>query len=323
MSNTWLKLYSLIGAVALAAMVNYFFVNADGNASVLQFIVPVEIKNVPPGKMIIWPPVRQAEVTIQGPSLFISRIAAAPPVFQVSLPQDVQNRYVAPLLREGLSLPPYIQVVSVKPRELELTLDTVIKREIPVVVPKIGALPETLKLDSLTVTPDHLDVSGPETEVKPIAVLETAPFDLRDVKENGKRELEIRPLGSSTEIDQRKVVVSYEVSVVQGEALFENLPIEMRSVEGDGLHLNPEVATVLLAGPREQVRQLTRNDIVPYVRLAGQEDQTAKVAVDVPRSISVLKIQPESVTAARPTPTPQPKRTVVSPPAGRTEKGKK
>ena len=88
--NLGLKLISLVFAIILA-----YFVNSEGNTSIVGFVVPVEFQNVPSDKVLLRPSHRQVEVTIKGPSFVISKVAAEPRVFKVRLPIGVGNSFSA------------------------------------------------------------------------------------------------------------------------------------------------------------------------------------------------------------------------------------
>ena len=297
MHNWQLKISSLAIAIFLAFLVNYFFANNEGNKSVLQFIVPVEVKNVPSDKMIIWPPARQAEVAIQGPSIFLSRIASQPPVFRVSFPPDVKNQFVANLRQEDLNLPRYVQVLSIKPDKIDFRLDDRGSKKVAIEVPRIGSIPDSLKLEEIRINPNQAEIKGPLTEIKGITSIETYPLDLRDVQNDTTRELDIRAPGTFSETDVKRIEVSIRVSSVQLESSFKKLAIELRSAGGEGYRVQPAFADVTVSAAKDLIKTLKAEDIIPYVRMnaSSQPPAKLKVAVDLPRGITSILIEPEEV----------------------------
>ncbi|RIL10909.1 MAG: hypothetical protein DCC75_03375 [Proteobacteria bacterium] len=297
MNNFWMKLASLLIAVFLAVVVNFYFVSNDNNTSVLQFIVPVEVKNIPAEKMLLLPVNRQVEVTIQGPSLFVSKFASTNPTLKVSIPSEVKNKFIAPLRREDLKAPPEVQVVSIKPSEIEFTLDTRITKEVPVIVPQIGQLPENLKLVSIKAEPDKVKVSGPESEVKAIKNVESLPLDLREIRESGEQNLAVRVPGSMSDSAPRQISVNVTVNSVQVEAKYEQLAVEIRSLRPERFSLSPARVNLEVSGSKEAIKNLKPEEILPYVRL-GEESKPGdkvKVGVDLPKGISLVYINPEKV----------------------------
>lgn len=301
MTNIWLKIWSLFIALLLAGFVHYFFANDQGGISVLQLIVPVEVKNLPADKMILLPLNRQAEVTLRGSSLFLSRIASTPLIFRVSAPPGA-NAFVAPLKPEDLNLPPYVQVLGVRPTEIEFTLDNRVTKTVPVVVPRIGSISENFKLENIKIEPERIEVRGPETEIKHLMRLETHPLDLRDINESLKRELEVRLPGGLSESDVRRVSVTVEVSAVRAEERFENLPVEVRSTAADSFAIKPLRVNVRVSGAREQIRALKGDEIIPYVRVSKLPalGEALDVAVELPRGLSLSAVDPKKVVVVKP-----------------------
>ncbi len=299
LKNAWLKLASLAAAIMLSLIVNFFFSNNDSNTSVLQFIVPVEIKNMPEDLMIIWPPTRQVEVTLQGPTMFLSRISS--PVFRVSLPPDAKNRFRANLKLEDLNLPPYVQALNINPSTIDFTLDRRISAKVPVVVPRIGSLPEELKVDQIKVEPSSVDVIGPENEIRGIGSVETTPLDLRDMKQGGQREMDLRVPGTFSEVKPKQALVTVELSLVLSEASFDGVPIEVRSQSTDSYRVNPPVVRVRVSGPNASIRQAKKNNIIPYVRILEPFEGSKKfpIMADLPEKLSVLSIEPPEADVDR------------------------
>ena len=298
LSNIRLKLFSLALAIFLSYIVNYFFVGQEGRMSMLQLIVPVEVQNVPDKKMILLPQNRQVEVTIHGPSLWVSRVASTPPVFRVSIPEAVQNRHTVLLKRELLNLPPYVDVLNIKPSEMEFTLDNRISKTVPVNVPRIGSLGENVKLDSIKVLPERIVITGPETEIKNIAGVESTPLDLREVRESLHTELSVRVPGTLTEVNHERVSVDVAVSTLLTEKSFEGMLVEVRAPPGMPAMVEPKSVKLVVSGSSEALTTIKKEDIIPYVRVnqAIKSMEKVKIVVDAPKALTIKSIEPEMVT---------------------------
>ncbi len=290
--NFGLKVFSLLIAVVLS-----YFVNSETNSSVVGFISPIEIKNLAADRIIIWPLTRQAQITIKGPSFLVSQIAASPPLIKLNIPQDVSNRYVASISARDLALPPAIQVLSISPGELELTLDTLASKDVPVIAPRIGQLPEGFKLDSIEIDPSNIEINGPQNEIKDILSVETAPLDLRDVKESFRRRVPLRIGGGLVRAKVETVVVKVSISVEQDERKFKGLPIEIRSMLGEKIAVVPEKVNVEISAPRDKLANITPVSILPYIKVGQRELQSGevKVGVELPQGVQLVVVEPEVV----------------------------
>lgn len=291
----------LKGFAIMVALLLFYFVNSESNMSEVQFIASVEVQNVPEGKMIIWPSTRQTQVTLKGPSFDVSRIASSPPKFKVKVETSGENRYVAVLEKADLDLPPYVRVVSIEPNEMELILDNKIKKQLEVFVPEIGVLGSDLKIENRRLIPDRIEIVGPETEIGDLQRLETVPLDLRDVKGDFVQELNLRPYGNLQELSADKVRVELKVSVIQGEREIKDVPIEIRSISSQIYKLQPTQVNLKLSGPRELIKALKKEEILAFIRvpMGAKYGDKIKIVVELPKSISVLSIDPETVELVR------------------------
>ena len=188
--NLGLKLLAL----GLAIMFSYY-VNNESNSTVISFIAPIEIKSLPPNKVILEPEIRQALVTVRGPSFLVSRVATSAPVSKIRLPEQLGNHYEVSLNRSLLTVPPPVEVTTIEPATLTLELDDIATKEVPVRVPRIGALTNGRKVARITVTPESVVVSGPASKLGDIQSVNTRPIDLTDLDDSYRGEVEINSPG--------------------------------------------------------------------------------------------------------------------------------
>ena len=291
MKNWILMLFSLLVAILLNA-----FVNSEGNSSLVELLVPVELRDLPSGKIVIAPRERQVRVYIKGPTSLVTRIAASPPIFKINLPTEIPNRFVAVLRAENLSLPPYVHVQKIAPSEIEFTFDDLVERTLPIAVPKIGTLSPSLNLESLTARPSTVQVRGPKTEISNLANLESFPVDLRDIKGSFEREVSIRLPGPFSELTPSVVTILGTVISTEKRVIYSNIPIEVRSGAGKNVKLDPNTVQVTVSGPSALVDSLKREDVVPFVRLKGGQKQQDGALVDIEIQLEGLnaEISPQS-----------------------------
>lgn len=296
MKNWGLKLFSLLIAILLS-----MFVSSEGNSSVLSFFVNVEIKNIPQHKTVVAPQSRQVQLSLRGPSFLVSRIAASPPTFKVRLPSDVDDRFIAQLKKADLGLPPDVAVVSIEPSELELQLDDVISKDVPVVIPKIGSVADGLKLDEIRVSPDSVKVTGPAKQLRLLRSLESEPLDLTGSNATFSRELVLRAVSPFIEFERTAVQVEGIVSPVQQQRRFERLTVEVRVASGEKWMSSPRIVDLEIMGPRDAIAKLKASDIIVFVRpnSEGADAQELKVGAELPNGVSATLISPSVVSVQR------------------------
>lgn len=290
-----LKIFSVLVAVLLSV-----FVNSEGNTSVVAILVPVEIQNVPAGKMVLSQSATQVQVGIRGPSFLISRVALTPPIFRIRLPQQVESSFVATLSAIDLALPAYVQVLTIEPKEIEIEVDRVETKTVPIDVPQLGVFPDGLELERLEISPREVEISGPSREIGSIARIETTPLDLSQLTGSTEIDLPLRVAGRLTSASAQEVSVLVSVRASTIAVTHEGVPVQLRPTGAPG-EMNPDRVAVELKGDRALVNAIKKGDIKPYVMLpsvSGAEG-TFPVRVDLPSGLSLVRINPSEVRVTR------------------------
>lgn len=294
MKDIGLKLFSLGIAVAL-----YLFAHSQLNISVLSLVVPIEARNLPEGKVILLPTVKQAQVTIKGPSFLVREVAISPPAFTVDLPDELEaNSYSVGLSAVDLSLPRSIDVMSVNPAEIEFIFDEIVTKKVPVETPTIGTIDPNLKMGSILLSPAQVEIKGAATEIRTIDSVKSEPLDLRTVTENSKKELKLRIPGQFSTTSADTVVADIQVISLTVERRFPDLAVEVRSRNGNNYQLDPERITLEVSGPKTTIEAIDPEKLIPFVRL--EEDDSVSetqlgVSIDLPENVEIVQIVPEKV----------------------------
>lgn len=296
MKNVSLKVFSVVAAVLLA-----HFVNSEGNSSVIGFFVPVEIKNMPKDKILVWPLTPQAQVSVKGPSFLVSNVAASPPTFKVKIPSDVQDQYVATLKRTDLALPPNVQVVSVDPGEIKFVFDTLVEKDLPVELTNLGALKSNLKVEEVILNPARVRVRGPESRIREMVNVQTEPIDLRNVSDSFSRDLALRPPAALVELAPSQIQLTFKVASVRSQKKFASLPVEIRSLSSEKYTLSPAVVNLEVAGPLEKIAALRQEEIIPFVRVPADTTGPVQLSVstELPKEITIVQIDPAKVQVVK------------------------
>jgi YbbR domain-containing protein len=307
MRNLRLKIISVVLATLLSLFVHYSVVNEQANSSVVQLIVPVEVQKLPRDLTIVWPDTRQVEITLRGPSLALSRLITSPPILRVEVPDGVQNRFLAPLRKEDLRLAGDIEVLSIRPNEFEFRLDKLVERTVPVMVPHIGQLTKGLQIESIRTQPDSVVLFGPAGEIQSVTSVETAPLDMRELKESTTRSLSVRVPGTLTEARTQAVDVHVEIGFVRRDATFRNLAVSVRGADAEQYDVQPKVILVELSGPEKLIASIEPARLSPFVTIpeATPEQGSStpvlvqrelKVALELPAQVVLKRVEPEMVT---------------------------
>jgi YbbR domain-containing protein len=299
--NIPLKVASLFIALVLA-----YAVQRASNVSVVSLFVPLEIKNTPEDRVVVKPTKRGAQVTIKGPSFIVGPLAAAPPPLRVKLPDGVEDKASVTLRASDLSLPPTLEVLSIEPSQVEISLEPLERQELRVAVPRIGQLSKELVLEGIEVSPSTIVVRGPRSELKSLKTVETEPIDLGSISSSKEMSLAIRSIGGSVTPESKTVLARVAIGEHPTVRHFSQIPVEVRVVGGasGGFVVMPRVVSLAVSGSPSALAALKEDDLGPYVRLkaeaaANSEASREQVQVQLPLGLRAVSIEPAGVAVQR------------------------
>jgi YbbR domain-containing protein len=151
--NLGLKVLALGLAAAL-----WWFVVGESKVQV-GYVIPLEIRSVPPGMTITNKVERQVEVRLAGPPFLLGKLQQADVTAAVDLSGAKPGRHVVPMDDRSVKVPPGIKVQRVYPNEIEVALERLERRPLPVYV-KINGKPDARRIAKTEVVPPTLDVEA-------------------------------------------------------------------------------------------------------------------------------------------------------------------
>jgi len=224
-----------------------------------DLLVPVDIQLDDPGWMVVGDPVPAVVlVRFRGPQTEMFRLngfdgmSMAVPITDVS-----DEEMVIPLQPGWVAVDGYrgVQVEGIVPSAINVQLDRLVTRTVPVRVSTRGNLPADLALTRpLSLTPNVVRVSGPASLVERLDTLDIAPVDLSDVGEQATRETVVDTAGMG-----RMTVVPYALTLrvpaeESIERVIEGVPVIVDPVIGSGrFEVSPEVVQITVRGARSRV----------------------------------------------------------------------
>jgi len=170
-----LKILSLFLAVTL-----WFAVGGEERTEV-TLSVPLELTNLSSDLVVTSEIPSALQVRIMGPRGLIRSLAQGRLVHTLDLAGFKAGRHSFPLGPHAFSLPRGVVVSRVQPNPLVLTLATTLTRTLPVKPVVSGAPPEGYELKELVVTPAHVTVQGPASELDKLTFIPTLPIILNNL----------------------------------------------------------------------------------------------------------------------------------------------
>jgi len=177
--------------VVAAALFSVIFISgvwfsvSRGGDTLVTFESPVVYQNRDPSMEIVQTSVNTVSLELVGSGALMKSIK--PDQVQVKL--DLSQSKVGPnsftITRESISLPPGIVLKGVTPTEVEVDLDVLIKKEMPVQIDWVGRLPDHFILTETRVEPGTVAVIGGKRILENISTLYTEKVPLNNLEVKG------------------------------------------------------------------------------------------------------------------------------------------
>ncbi|MCP3874969.1 MAG: DisA protein [Desulfobacteraceae bacterium] len=175
--------------------------------------VPVEFINPDQKMEIISSSVSNVKLLISGARPLINSINPEQINIQLSLSQSVVGINKLSITKEDILLPPGVQLKKIDPSEIDVTLDTLIEKELPIQPHWTGKLPIGLTMKSARAVPQTVRVIGGGLVLKNISTLFTEQISLDKLTESGSTtvSLVLNPASIKLE-DTNKIQIQYLIS---------------------------------------------------------------------------------------------------------------
>ncbi len=205
-SKNWiLKLISLAFAVVL-----WFFVMGESRMEVTH-VVPLEYENLEKGLMIANEVPTSVSIRISGPRTL--QVNLSPDDISLSVDLEGLSAGVTSFKRldESLNIPSGLKITRISPSYVDVKLERVRDRDVPVRVILTGEPAAGFLVRSSTSIPKQVTVTGAESELKGVSEVMTEGVDLTNVQESFSQTVAISYIGNYTDLKETKTV---EVQVV-------------------------------------------------------------------------------------------------------------
>lgn len=249
-------------------------------------LVPVTLIVEPPAGRALTRPLPPVKALYAGSARDLIKLYATPPVITAVIPDTLAgSSYVLELVPSELKLAQdaAVKAQDVQPRRIEVTLDAVSRRMVPV-VSRVTIRPDTgfAVVGGLALSPSSVLVRGPDAVVGRIEAATTVPLEITAVRGPVRRSVPIdtESLGVA-QVSQRQVEVSAEIEAVSERALLD-VPVVVRGERGAWV-VEPPSVIVTVRGPAARVAQLSKDSVTAMaVPTAAGRRETVRLTIVTP-----------------------------------------
>ena len=265
-------------------------------------LVPVTLLVEPPEGRALTRPLPPVKALYAGSARELIKLYGTPPVITAMIPDTLSgSNYLLELSPGKLKLvqKANVQAQDVQPRRIEVTLDAVSHRTVPV-VSRVTITPDTgfAVVGGVALSPSSLLVRGPDAVLARIQAIATVPLDITAVRGPVRRTVPIdtESLGVA-QVSQREVEVTAEIEAVSERALLD-VPVAVRG-DRNAWIVDPPTVLVTLRGPAARVAQLSKDSVTVVVQPTGAARREAvRVSLVAPPGIEATA-RPDTVHVQR------------------------
>ncbi|MGH7873243.1 MAG: CdaR family protein [Candidatus Binatia bacterium] len=255
--------------------------------------VPIEFRNVPPDLMVMDNRVDYVVLRLSGPRTLVSTLDADDLRLGLDLSGAKPGSLSYPLGPSSFNIPRGVTVARITPPVIQLRLEPVINRILPVTVRLLGKPAPGYKTAEVVAQPDSVSVQGPAEEVRRMTSVETLPIDLAESRSSIRRN--VRLSGDGKPVSYLPDQITVTVTLVEEELVreFDRVELTGRGAGGD-YEITPKTMHLRLSGPRQILERFELGADQVFLNLKGLSpgEHSLPASFNLPPEIKVLEQKP-------------------------------
>jgi YbbR domain-containing protein len=289
--NPGLKLFSLLLAFFL-----WFSINVSEPDAERMVDLPVVVRKLP-GTLIVTSAPKPVTVTLRGPRTIVEGVDGHRTRVALRLPNATRGEFRVEL-NGGMvwpELPQRVSIVRFDPPRLQLSIDRLVTRTLPVAADLAGTPALGYTVAESHLTPAVVEVTGPEGKVGSLKEVDTEPIDLRGLTQSIQRYVLLSWAGDFVSFDPDHVTATVTVEEVMVSREFKGVNVRVRhAAENATARLAPARVDLTVRGPQRLLHNYTIPSGAVYVDAAALAPGRHRVAVtaELPEPLEVTQQRP-------------------------------
>jgi YbbR domain-containing protein len=271
--------------------------------------VPIELRLPPESSKLVVSrndPL-SAKVYVSGPRDVLDTLRSSELSVIADLSDAEPGVRVIPLRLDSSRLPASVSEQGIEPRNIRVTVERELEREVPVIARFDGEPPAGHQVFGHQIVPSTVRIVGPASQVEDIAEVSTETISLSGKSEPFSVMAKIY-VGSPTDLtapnvdikDYREVWLSVNIGEVQKERTIERVPVII--VDGPpGGAPAPKFISVTLAGAQSAIEQIKPEDLSVFLDYQTgsdrQREYTPRIAIspEYMGRVTVRSFEPKTI----------------------------
>jgi len=185
-----------------------------GMETLANYDVPIEFMTPDKKMNITYTSASRSRLLISGARPLINALTLDQMSIKISLDGTAVGKNKLTISRQNVQLPPGIRLKNIEPDQVELTLDTMAKKRVPVQADFAGKLPDGLIMTSIRVMPETVRITGGELVLDRLTTVFTEKIPLENLTTSGvvNVALVMSPATLQPDDKHQKVQIRYTIS---------------------------------------------------------------------------------------------------------------
>ncbi|CAK8722979.1 YbbR-like protein [Candidatus Electrothrix aarhusensis] len=291
----------LLKLISLALGILVWFLAVGTDQMDVSMSIPIEILNLPKNLVIYNQYQKEISVTLRGPRGIIQELRNRPPSLSLDLSDADSDTIVLNTETLSFPLPSGISILRMQPASITLSIDKLVERQLPITAVTEGDVAQGYLLQGVSLNPDKILVSGPESIVSLEQTLKTYVINLSGLNHSTTLpvHLDLSPefmelIGETTVVAKLAVVDKFVEKKVR------KIPINIRDAEQEVL-VKPNSITVVAGIPEKLISETPVLSMLFRASIsAGEGEFPRKVPLTV-NGVTVPGHEPIQIISYSPT----------------------
>ena len=185
-----------------------------GMETLANYDVPIEFMNPDKKMNIIDSSASRAQLLISGARPLVNALTLDQMSIKISLDGTVVGKNKLAITRKNVQLPPGIRLKRIDPDQVDVTLDAMAEKWVPVQADFSGKLPEGLIMTSLSIDPETVRLLGGKLALDTVTTVFTEKISLENLTASGSvhAALTMSPAALRPDDKHKKVHVRYIIT---------------------------------------------------------------------------------------------------------------
>ena len=260
--------------------------------------VPVEMVNMPEGYVVRKGMVSRIDVRIRGPRPMIRTIDMRNAFYPLDLDGLEAGLNQLEFETRNLNLSRAIQVIDIEPSRVDLLVDKVLSKRVPVHKQLVMNLHEDFELRGYDVRPSMVMLRGPQVMVDPMEAVDTQPVMVENPRPEPMELTVGLDLPSEVESDPSRVSLQLDFREKRSEVA---LQIRVMALQPTGmaLSLEPSAIKLTVSAPISVARDPALAEQVRVVAAHLGElppgEHEVGYRVELPPGVTLMQSEPERI----------------------------